>query len=308
VTLLVGTEDGLHELDESSGPVGVHLAGHSIGCLAPEGSGWWALTDGEALWHSAHPGAWDQAATASGQRLNCLCPTAAGLLVGAEEATLLLLKDEKLQALDAFDQVPGRDTWYTPWGGPPDVRSISEEPGRAIYVNVHVGGVVRSTDGGKTFHPTIDMDTDVHQVLAPSGRPGLVLAATGAEGLAVSTDGGESWSFVTDGLHASYSRAVAVGDTALLASASTGPRGGKAAVYRRSLAAVGPFVKCTEGLPEWFSQNIDTFCLAASGTRAAFGTNEGSVFISEDEGQIWRPLVEGLPGVRCLAFADRLSG
>ena len=177
MTLLVGTEDGLHELDESSGPVGVHLAGHSIGCLAPEGSGWWALSDGEALWRSDHPGAWDQAATASGQRLNCLCPTAAGLLVGAEDATLLRLEDEKLQAVDAFEQVPGRDTWYTPWGGPPDVRSISEDPERAIYVNVHVGVVVRSTDGGKTFHPTVDIDTDVHQVLAPAGRPGLPAGA-----------------------------------------------------------------------------------------------------------------------------------
>jgi hypothetical protein len=303
VTLLVGTEDGLHELDESTGLVGVHLAGHSIGCLAPEGSGWWALSDGEALWRSDHPGAWDQAATASGQRLNCLCPTAAGLLVGAEDATLLRLEDEKLQAVDAFEQVRGRDTWYTPWGGPPDVRSISEDPERAIYVNVHVGGVVRSTDGGQTFQPTIDIDTDVHQVLAPSGRPGLVLAATGAEGLALSTDGGDSWSFIADGLHATYSRAVAVSETALLASASTGPRGGKAAVYRRTLAADGPFVRCTDGLPESFSDNIDTFCLAASGTRAAFGTNEGSVFISQDEGQTWRALAEGLASVRCLAFS-----
>jgi hypothetical protein len=303
VTLFVGTEDGLHEFDESTGPVGVHLAGHSIDCLAPEGSGWWALTDGEALWHSDHPGTWDQAATTSGQRLNCFCPSAAGLLVGAEEASILRLEDEKLQPVDAFERVPGRDAWYTPWGGPPDVRSISEEPGQAIYVNVHVGGVVRSTDGGQTFHPTIDIDTDVHQVLAPAGRAGLVLAATGAEGLAVSTDGGDNWSFVADGLHASYSRAVAVAATSILASASTGPRGGKAAVYRRPLAGDGPFMRCTEGLPEWFPTNIDTFCLAASGTVAAFGTNEGSVFISQDEGQTWRPLSEGLASVRCLALA-----
>ena len=303
MTLLVGTEDGLHELDESTGPVGVHLAGHSINSLAPEDSGWWAVTDGEALWRSDHPGAWDQAAMASGQRLNCLLPTGAGLLVGAEEATLLRLEDEKLQPVDAFEQVPGRDAWYTPWGWPPDIRSISEEPGRAIFVNVHVGGVVRSTDGGQTFHPTIDIDTDVHQVLAPAGRPGLVLAATGAEGLGVSSDGGDSWSFVAEGLHASYSRAVAVAASSILASASTGPRGGRAAVYRRPLMGDGPFVRCTEGLPDWFPTNIDTFCLAASGTVAAFGTNEGSVFISQDEGQSWRPLSEGLASVRCLAFA-----
>jgi hypothetical protein len=303
MTLLAGTEDGLHELDESKGPTGVHLAGHSVQCLAPEGSGWWALTDGEDVWRPGRPGAWDQAATSSGQRLNCLCPTAAGLLVGSEEATLLRLEDEKLEPVNAFEEVSGRDDWYTPWGGPPDVRSISEDPGRAIYVNVHVGGVVRSTDGAETFHPTIDIDTDVHQVLAPSDRPGLVLAATGAEGLAMSSDGGDTWTFVTDGLHAAYSRAVAVTATTLLASASTGPRGGRAAVYRRPLAGAGPFVRCTEGLPEWFEANIDTFCLAAAGTLAAFGTEEGSVFVSEDEGQTWRVVAEGLPAVRCLALA-----
>lgn len=303
MTILVGTEDGLHELDESKGPIGVHLAGHSVQCLAPEGAGWWVVTDGEDVWRPGRPGAWDQAATSSGQRLNCLCPTAAGLLVGAEEATLLRLEDEKLQPVNAFEEVPGRNEWYTPWGGPPDVRSISEEPGRAMFVNVHVGGVVRSTDGGNTFHPTIDIHTDVHQVLAPSGRPGLVLAATGAQGVAISSDGGDSWDFAADGLHASYSRAVAVGATMLLASASTGPRGGRAAVYRRPLEGEEPFVRCTEGLPEWFPANIDTFCLAASGTRAAFGTEEGSVFVSKDEGHTWRVLAEGLPAVRCLALS-----
>lgn len=303
MTILVGTDDGLHELDESSGPIGVHLAGHAVGCLAPEGSGWWALTDGEDVLHSVRPGAWDQAATSSGQRLNCLCPTAAGLLVGAAEATLLRLEEGKLETVAAFEEVAGRDEWYTPWGGPPDVRSISEDPGRVVFVNVHVGGVVCSTDGGKTFRPTIDIDTDVHHVLAPQGRPGLVLAATGAEGLALSSDRGETWSFVTQGLHASYSRAVAVGEGALLASASTGPRGGRAAVYRRPLAGDGAFVKCAEGLPEWFSGNIDTFCLAASGRMAAFGTDDGSVFASSDEGQTWRVLAEGLPAVHCIAFA-----
>jgi hypothetical protein len=303
VGLLVGTEDGLHELDESKGAVGAHLTGRSIGCLAPEGRSWWALIDGDGVWRSDHPGAWDQAATSSGQRLNCLCPTAAGLLVGAEDASLLRLEDEKLQTLAAFERVEGREDWYTPWGGPPDVRSISEDSGRAILVNVHVGGVVRSTDGGETLHPTIDIHTDVHQVFAPPNKPGLVLAATGAEGVALSRNAGETWEFLTEGLHATYSRAVALGRTSLLASASTGPRGGRAAVYRRPLDVDGPFIRCTDGLPEWFPPNIDTFCLAASGDLAAFGTDEGSVFLSEDEGGTWRALAEGLPAVRCIAFA-----
>jgi hypothetical protein len=303
MTLLVGTEDGLHELDESTGPKGVHLAGHDVVCVAPEGSGLWALTDGEAVWRSDRPGAWDQAAAANDRRLNCVWPTSGGLLVGAEAATLLRLGDGSFQDIEAFEQVPGRDGWYTPWGGPPDVRSISEDPGRATFVNVHVGGIVRSTDGGGTFQPTIDIDTDVHQVLAPPEHPGLVLAATGAEGLAVSIDDGDTWRFVTEGLHATYSRAVVVCEGTILASASTGPRGGRAAVYRRPLQGDAPFERCTEGLPEWFSHNIDTFCLAAAGQVAAFGTEEGSVYISNDQGGAWRLMAEGLPAVRCVVFS-----
>ena len=182
MSILVGTEEGLHELDESTGPKGVHLPGHDVGALAIEGSGWWVLTDGENVWRSDRSGGWDQVASSNDRRLNCVWPTAAGLLVGADEATLLRLEDGSLRSIDAFEKVSGRDRWYTPWGGPPDVRSISEDPERAIFVNVHVGGIVRSTDGGKTFEPTIDIDTDVHQVLAAPGHPGLVLAATGAKG------------------------------------------------------------------------------------------------------------------------------
>src|SRR5439155_24761820 len=118
------------------------------------------------------------------------------------------------------------------------------------HVNVHVGGIPRSRDGGATWEPTIDVDADVHQVLTHPQDANLILAAA-AVGLCVSRDGGDTYRFVTDGLHSSYARAGAIaGDTVLL-SACDGPHGGNAAVYRAPLALDRAFEKCERGLPEW---------------------------------------------------------
>jgi photosystem II stability/assembly factor-like uncharacterized protein len=224
------------------------------------------------------------------------------LLVGTSDARLFRLRAEALEPVAVFDRVEAREKWYTPWGGPPDSRSMAVDPAGTIYVNVHVGGIVRSTDGGQTWEPTIDIDSDVHQVIAVDGRPGTVLAAT-AQGLATSEDSGDTWDSHTDGLHGSYCRAVAVGGQTLLVSASEGHRGRRAALYRRPLESGDPFEKCEQGLPAWFGSNIDTHCLAAAESAVAFGTDDGEMYLSEDAGETWEIIATGLPPVRCVAFS-----
>ena len=296
--ILVGTTDGLHEVD---GERRILLGGHEVTSLASGDAGWWAIIYGREIWGTGSDGAWDQVAPALDTRGNCLLATAAGLFVGASEARLFALRGETLEPVRAFDKTEGQESWYTPWRGPPDVRSMSADPAGALYVNVHVGGVPHSADGGVSWKPTIDINSDVHQVLFDGGS-GRVLAAS-ARGLAVSEDAGQSWRFETDELHGAYLRAVAVAGETVLVSASTGPYTNRAAVYHRPLDGAEPFQRCRNGLPEWYSDNIDTFCLAAPGSVAAFGTNEGSVFLSSDEGRSWEVVAEGLPPVRRVALA-----
>jgi hypothetical protein len=262
--------------------------------VARDGLHLWAIVNRSEVWHA--PGSdWRHVATLQEEEATCIAMTDA-IHVGSSAARLFRLTDGALKPVASFDAAEGRNGWYTPWGGPPATRSISEW-GEDVYVNVHVGGIVHTRDQGRTWNPTIDVDADVHQVATAEG---LVLAA-GAYGLSTSPDRGATWSSRTDGLDARYSRAVVVCGDRVLVSASDGPRGGRAALYRAGLAS-GRFERCREGLPEWFDDNIDTYRLDAlnDGTYAAFGTVDGRVFGSEDAGDTWVELVTGLQPVHHL--------
>ncbi|HXF57003.1 MAG TPA: hypothetical protein VNO34_05450 [Actinomycetota bacterium] len=293
--VLVGTAEGLGEFGSDGRTVATHLEGRSVTAVAPEA--WrelWAVVDGREVWHTATE-RWFRTGSLEDLEATCVTDTRAGVLVGTTEAHLFRVSGARgLEPVEGFERVERRSSWYTPWGGPPAIRSISEDD-QAVYVNVHVGGVVRSRDAGATWEPTLDIGLDVHRVWAGWG---MVLAAC-AEGLAVSEDGGESWELRAQGLHARYCRAVTVcGDTVLL-SASGGPRGGRAALYRGAPSG-GPFERCRAGLPEWFRGNIDSLCLDAIPDLAAFGTEDGRVFVSDDQGLSWRELASGLGRVQAV--------
>jgi hypothetical protein len=292
--ILVGTRRGLREA--AGGPEGVT---EPIVALAAGGQVRWALVGrGDVL--RSDNGEWGPAGSVDRFTGRCVLPTDDAVLIGTAEAHLFRLRRGVVELDEAFEAAPGRDRWSTPWGGPPDTRSMAVDQGGAVYVNVHVGGILRSREPG-TWEPTIDIDADVHQVVTHPSRTGTVLAAC-AGGLAVSTDGGDSWDIAADGLHGPYSRAVAVAGDTVLVTASTGPFTDRAAVYRRSLDGAGPFERCTGGLPEWFTSNIDTHCLAAGGSLVAFAA-EGDVWVSEDEGRTWERAGSDLPEVTCVVIA-----
>jgi len=295
--VLVGTTDGFHV-------VGIDVprmpAGHEMTHVFDTPAGVWAISDERTLWHDPGFGQGKPIADLSQERANCVLVAGDRVLVGGSGASLFELSNGVLARVASFDETPGRTSWYTPWGGPPDVRSMAVGTGGALYVNVHVGGIVRSTDHGVSWQDTMDIDADVHQVIADPVLSGHAYAAT-ARGLAVTTSGGDQWEFFSRGLHGAYCRAVAVTPQAILVSASLGSSGRSAALYRRSRGG-GDFERCRGGLPEWFSTNLDTFCLAAREGLVVAGDGNGTVFGSEDDGTSWSELVRGLPDVRCLTI------
>jgi len=122
--ILVGTEHGVSELD--GGPL---LTGRRVVWLGARS----VLTHGGDVIEIA-PG--DRTLTHVDDA-TCFARTQRGLFVGIARAHLV--RDGGVG--ESFDGVPGRDHWYTPWGGPPDTRSIAEAADGSLHVNVHVRGI-----------------------------------------------------------------------------------------------------------------------------------------------------------------------
>jgi hypothetical protein len=249
--------------------------------------------DRHLYWHG--DAGWYEIGHAPG--LRCAVDAPGGLVVGTEGAHLLRIGPTGLTRIEAFETMDGRDDWYTPWGGPPEVRSIACTADNVLLANVHVGGIARSDDSGRTWTPVIDIHFDVHQVRSIWGRSDLVVAAA-AVGLCLSSDGGHTWRVRSEGLDATYCRAVAVPDEAILVSASEGPRGRHAAVYRTSIHGDTPFERVTD----WMDGNIDTGALDGYGTHAVFGTAAGEVWQSSDSGATWTRTHHGLPPITSLSL------
>jgi hypothetical protein len=292
VSILAATEGGLLAVD--GGPD--LLAGRSVSAV----SGSWALSDDALV--SIDTGV---EVKLDGPRPWCLLQHDGQLYVGTAEARLFAGPSTTgcLTPVESFDLIGTRDEWYTPWGAPPDTRSLAAGDGM-LFVNVHVGGVWRH-DAGDGWSEVVSVDADTHQVA--TSADGDAVTAAAAIGFGRSLDGGTTWDWTTDGLHASYCRAVAVVSDTTLVTASTGPGSRRAGIYRRSLRATGPFEKCHVGLPEWFPYNLDTHQLATAGEQVVLGTTDGRVFQSNDAGATWDQVAAELPPVRAVVIRAELG-
>lgn len=289
--ITVGTKTGLAQVD-GDGTIEWLLEGDVRVC-----DGRWAIVDDTNIASLAE----SRVVARSELPLQCVASSPSGALFGTAEARLFEVAagTSPLRAVESFDRIPTRGEWYTPWGGPPDTRSITVSCEGDVVVNVHVGGVWHSSSLDGSWTEVIPVDDDTHQVLAADDDRTVAVAA--AVGYGQSDDGGRTFAWTTDGLHDTYCRAVAIADDVALVSASTGPFTRHGAVYLRPLDSDGPFLRCDQGLPEWFPGNVDSFQLAARGSVAAIGTDAGQLFVSDDGGSSWDLLVDGLDAVRSVA-------
>ncbi len=305
--LIVGTVAHLEDIDRSytyaedvsvtALAVGAFVGG--VGSLLPSGPRpVWSILDRERLVQLEE---FDIAPlvrlpTATAQSL-AVSP-GGSLVVGMEGAHLLTVSpDGVIGELSSFDEVSGRDSWQNPAAPLPELRSIAVSSGDVWFVGVHVGGVWRSKDRGDSWQNVIPPEADVHEVVAGDGGRVAVAAAVG---FGWSEDGGDTWQWTTEGLHAGYSRAVALdGDTAFL-TASTGPKTTDGRLFRCHLG--DSLEPCAGGLPESFPFNLDSGSVAASAGRVALGTRNGRVFRSGDGGSTWSLAADRMRRVSVLRF------
>lgn len=304
-TILAATwNDGLLVL--SGGVSHQERPGQEVkGLVCDRHGGALAIVDGHALCRRLPGGEWSTVAT-SNLPLACVVSIGNVIYVGTDDAQMLRISaDGRVQVLDGFSAVPGRENWYAGTAlvggqtvGPPlGVRSLTATAdGAVLLANVHVGGIARSTDGGATWLPTINIDTDVHEVCAHSKDPDIVVAAA-AVGLCVSRDSGATWTIEKEGLHAFYCSAVAItGDTVLVA-ASSDHFAAKGSVYARPIEGDGPPARLSTGFPKWLTGIADTGCISARERSVAVADKGGSLYISEDGGSSWSRSASGLPPI-----------
>lgn len=285
------------------------LAGQSVRGLARNGRGGvLAIVDGHSLCRRTCDGEWSAIAT-SAYQLECSAGVGDVTYVGTDDACVLRVSaNGTIDRLSGFDTVAGRETWYAGSAlingrrvGPPlGIRSMAAtSDGVVLLANVHVGGIPRSTDGGSTWQPTIEIDSDVHEVCTHPVHSRIVIAAA-AIGLCMSRDSGATWTVEQEGLHASYCSAVAFSGDDILVSASTDHFATEGAVYRRAIDGHGPLVPIGGGLPKWSSGIVDTGCIATHSSALAVADKAGNVYLSSDAGRTWSCRASGLPTPSCV--------
>ncbi|MDB4915657.1 MAG: hypothetical protein JWM95_3301 [Gemmatimonadetes bacterium] len=281
------------------------LAGHSVRALVSDQNGCTlAIVDGHSLCRRTCEGVWSTIAS-SQLDLACLMIVDNVIYLGTDDARVLRLNPGGgIDPLNGFESMPGRATWYAGSAlingqlvGPPlGVRSMTAtSDGAVLLANVHVGGIPRSTDGGVTWQPTIDVHSDVHEVCGHPIHSRTIVAAA-ATGLCISRDGGGSWTVEQDGLHAPYCSAVAFSGSDILVAASTDHFAAQGAIYRRPMDGSGP-LQPVRGLPRWLEGIVDTGCIATHGSALAIADKAGNLYASADAGHTWLHRDRGLPMV-----------
>ena len=273
------------------------IANQPVRGLAPDGRGGaLAIVGRHSLRRRAPSGEWATVATSEFE-LSCCMTVRDTIYVGTDDARMLRLSHGGgvLDPIDGFDSVAGRDAWFAGSAivngqrlGPPlGIRSVAANSnGSILFANVHVGGIPRSMDGGRTWQPTIDINSDVHEVRAHQANPDIVVAAA-AVGLCISRDSGATWIIEREGLHAPHCSAVAFSGDDIIFSASTDPFAAEGRIYRRPVKLDGSLVAVEGGMPAWIEGIADTGCIAANGSSIAVADRAGNLYGSDDFGQAW---------------------
>lgn len=215
--------------------------------------------------------------------------------------------------------LPTTKNWTFP--GPPYVSHIRHVELRAddpaiIYCSIEEGGVIRSRDGGATWHQ-IDQSNgihnDVHTVNVMPDNPSFLVATTG-QGAYRSLDAGDSWTLAGEGLgHRRYLAHLVVhpsrADVLFTAAAERMPRDwpqGAGSAFFRSDDRGASWRRLSGGAPEDMAAGVRSVAGDPADPDAVFmGMTDGTVWMTEDGGESFRVAVRGLPQVTSLRVTHR---
>jgi photosystem II stability/assembly factor-like uncharacterized protein len=236
------------------------------------------------------------------------------VFAGTEPAHLFASDDLGLnwQEIPSLRAVPSVPKWNFP--APPHighVKHINFDPAAptTIYASIEVGGLLKSTDAGKSWQEFPDLYEDVHRIMIHPSDANFLYAVTG-RGLYVSPDGGATWEQWTrredeiggypDGFVFRPSDPKLIFMTAAHDAPGTWRTTHFAgARISRSQDGGRTWEILRNGLPDRLQASIEAFCLEESGQSTAIfaATTSGEIFSSEDLGESWKKIITGLPPI-----------
>ena len=260
---------------------------------------------------------WEPRNNGIGQNIYCLASAIREgkltIYAGTEPAHLFESTDlgQTWTEITSLRHVPSVSKWTFP--GPPHIAHVKNitfdsKDARTIYVSIEVGGLLKSEDGGNTWLELSGFYEDVHRLLIRPSDP-RCFYITGGNGIYFSQDRGGSWEQLTD-------RSMRVGypDPLLIHPTRddlmfTGGSISSPSNWRRTHNADSRIARSrdggrhweilNEGLPENIRGNVEAMAMDSyNGSFSLFAaTTDGEIFCSDDEGDHWCSIIQGLPAI-----------
>jgi photosystem II stability/assembly factor-like uncharacterized protein len=248
---------------------------------------------------------------------------------GVEPSALFRSEDggENFTLVRGLWDHPHRPQWE-PGGGGKAIHTVLQHPTdlRRIIVAMSTGGVYRSTDGGESWvasntgvkayflpdqYP--EFGQCVHKVARSAGNPEQLFLQN-HHGVYRSDDEGVTWVSIAETLPADFGfamvahphRAGVAYNFPLTADSRRLPPDGRCRVYRTEDGG-NKWVALTDGLPQEGFYGVvlrDAMCADdADPAGIYFGTRNGELYGSADEGEHWQQIAAHLPDVLCVRAA-----
>ena len=259
-------------------------------------------------------------------------PTEPGVVwAGTEPSALFRSTDsgESFSMVRPLWDHPHREEWGAGFGGQA-IHTVLPHPDdpQQVTVAMSTGGVYRTADGGSSWAPANEgisagfMPEDmqypefgqcVHKVARDASDPNRLFAQNHG-GVFRSDDGADSWTSIADGLPSDFGFPVVAHPRSsgtvylfpLEGADGRFPPDGTCRVWRSGDAGE-TWDELSKGLPDGgFYSGVmrDAMCVDQGDPAGVyFGSRDGSVFASNDEGDSWRAVAEHLPDVLCVRAA-----
>lgn len=221
--------------------------------------------------------------------------------IGTEPSAVFRSSDggEQWEQLETLLGLPSAPTWsFPPRPDTHHVRWIALDPQVAgrLFVAIEAGALVRSEDGGRSWHDRVPSGPiDTHTLVVHPRDPRRLYSAAG-DGYFESRDGGLTWQKAENGLRHRYAWACVVDpedpETVVISSSSS-PREAHSApraeswIYRRT---GGGRWRSIDGLPPADGTTISALAADPHDRGVVYAANNRGVFRSQDMGETWRQL------------------